>query len=269
MRADKSHRRPRTYGALGTCLVALLVIGASLPASSADGRASLGSSCANPEVFSIDSNSTILQPDKGNHIEVLMGNVPARQAIDMGYVEWYALPGYIICSTRIQLANGSVVPPTHIYPYATPTPIGGQYNETSDPASFVSVVTVTAAKAPVPAGRSCNYGIESSLTQTIAHNGPRPSVSVKLIEVSPTALRLKLTPRKPNLVLCPTADLNLWFTAASGGFLRRVTVPVAVKPHGGLSPVVTVPAGSYRAGENTDPRIIDVAVYARVVKPRR
>jgi hypothetical protein len=261
--------RPRTYGALGACLLALLVIGASLPSSSASGQGSLGSSCANPEVLSIDSNNKILQFNKGSHIEMAMGNVPARQAIDMGYVEWYTLPGYIICSTRIQLANGSVVPPTHIYPYATPTPIGGQYNETSDPATFVSVVTGTAARAPVPAGRSCNYGIESSLSQTIAHNGPRPAVSVKLIEVSPTALRLKLTPRKPNLVLCPIADLNLWFTAASGDILRPVIVPVSVKPHGGLTPVVTVPASSYRAGENTDPRAIDVAVYARTVKPRR
>jgi hypothetical protein len=182
-----------------------------------------------------------------------------------GSMVWYAPPGDIICSARIQLANGSVAPPTNVFPYPTPTPTGGQYDETADPASHFSSITLTAAKPPAPAGKSCNFPVESSLAETIQHTGPRPAILVKLIEVSPLSLRLKLTPRKPNLVLCPKADFSVWRTDAQGNPVQRLNFYIPVKPHGGLTPVITVPPGTdYRPGEATDPVMIEAWAFARV-----
>ena len=272
MRAGQS-KGSRRVAALGASLVVVAVAGASPAtapvASGASGQVAataLGSSCADPAMLTIGYGSTsIVAETPDNGIKALGGFGPSYN----GSLVWYAPAGEIICGARIQLADGSVVPPTYVFPYPTPTPNGGQYDETADPASRVSTITITAAKPPVPEGKSCNFPIESSLAETIQHVGPRPAILVKLIEVSPVSLRLKLTPRKSNLVLCPKAGLSVWLTDAAGGLVRRVNFYVPVKPHGGLTPVVTVPAGSYNPGENTNPAITEAWAFARVVKPRK
>ena len=64
----------------------------------------------------------------------------------LSWESWTMKPGYVVCSVRIELVDGSLVPPTTVFPYPTPTPTGGQYDETSDPASRFSSITIAAAK---------------------------------------------------------------------------------------------------------------------------
>ena len=267
MRAGRS-RRSKGVAALGACLAAVAAVGVSpaiTPIAGARVGASasgIGSSCADPESVTVGYGSAapILASTPNYQIKWMGDYEPGYP----GSMVWYAPHGDIICSARIQLANGSVAPPTNVFPYPTPTPTGGQYDETADPASHFSSITLTAAKPPAPAGKSCNFPVESSLAETIQHTGPRPAILVKMIEVSPLSLRLKLTPRKPNLVLCPKADLSVWLTDAQGNPIRRVDYYLPVKPHGGLTPVVTVPPSSYRPGENTDPATTEAWAFARV-----
>lgn len=264
--------RPRRR-ALGACCLAVVAgmglfaaLAASAGVSAHAATSGPGSSCADPESVTVGYGSAapILASTPDYQIKWMGDFQPGYP----GSMVWYAPPGDIICSTRVQLANGTVAPPTNVFPYPTPTPTGGQYDETADPASHFSSITITAAKPPVPEGKSCNFPVESSLAETIQHTGPRPAISVKMIEVSPLALRLKLTPRKPNLLLCPKADLSVWLTDAQGNPIRRVDYYLSVKPHGGLTSVVTVPPSSYRPGENTDPATTEAWAFARVVKPR-
>ena len=265
-------RRSKEVAALRACLAVVAAVGVSptiTPIASARvpragaSATGVGSSCADPESVTLGYDSTHnLAETPGYRIKWLGGFGPSFT----GSLVWYAPPGEIICSTRIQLANGSVVPPTYLFPYPTPTPNGGQYDELAEPASHVSTITLTAAKSPVPAGKSCTFPIESSLGDTIQHTGPRPDILVKLIEVSPASVRLKLTPRKPNLVLCPKADFSVWLTDAQGNPVRRLNFYVPVKPHGGLTPVITIPPGTnYRPGvEATDPAMTEAWAFARM-----
>jgi hypothetical protein len=266
MQTGRRFRRAATLGAA----VAVATVGLGLAitpiASARETRAGaaaagIGSSCADPESLTLGYGGTILSETPPFHIKALGGFGPGL--IDS--LVWYAPPGEIVCSTRIQLASGAVVPPTYIFPYPTPTPEGGQYDEPAEPLSHVSSVTITAATPPVPLGKSCNLPIPSSLLDTIQHTGPRPDVLVKLIKISPTSLRLKLTPRKPNLVLCPTADFNVWRTDAQGNPVRRLNFYVPVKPHGGLTPVVTVPPGTNYTGS----AMVEAWAFARVVKAKK
>jgi hypothetical protein len=151
MGADRSRRRTSTYGALGGCLAALLVIGASLPASSADGQASLGSSCARPwqAIYRVGGSNGGFE---GDQTHIYMSGTPRL-------LNWLAYrPRSVICSARIQLANGRWVGPTGLYPYTTPTPTGGEYKAPHAP---LRTAIVTAARSPVPPGASCNYPIFS------------------------------------------------------------------------------------------------------------
>jgi hypothetical protein len=85
------------------------------------------------------------------------------------------------------------------------------------------------------------------------------------VEVSPTRLQLKLKPHRADLLLCPKADIFLSLTSPNGFPAQRLVFPVSVKPHGGLSSTVTVPAGSYRPAY--EPSLVEVAAFARIVKP--
>jgi hypothetical protein len=200
-----------------------------------------------------------LNPVQSRHIQLI--SLPGSGPMT---TEWWATPGYLICSAHLQLADGSVASPTYLIPSATPTPIGGQYDEAAgNPGSALNTITITTAKYPVPPGSSCRYPQESSLIGTVSHAGPKSHVSVNVVEVSPTRLRLKLKPHKANLALCPTAYIYLWSPFPG----RRLVFPVSVKPHGGLSSTVTVPAGSYTPKEG--PPQIEAQAFARVVKTKR
>jgi hypothetical protein len=243
-------------------MAALSASPANASSSSRTAAAPLGSSCADPEVLSMGPGDARLSFDPGNHIELIDG--PPLAYNGPASMEWSVPPGYVICSTRIQLANGSVVPPTDVFPYSTPTPTGGQYDETSDPASAVNTLTIAAAKSSVAPGTSCNYPQESSLIGTVSHAGPKSQVSVNLVKVSPTVIRLKLKPHKANLILCPKADIYLWLTNAQGIPTERLAYYVSVKPHGGLSSAITIPAGSYNPNY---PQLLEAKAFARIVKP--
>jgi hypothetical protein len=269
MGADRHRTTTRTTKALGACLVAVAV-GVSLAAktggaSAAASTGALGASCATPYVLSEGYGNTapILTDTDSANVIGLGGFYPPGV---LSWESWTMKPGYVVCSVRIQLEDGSLVPPTTVYPYPAPTPTGGQYDETSNPASRFSSITIAAAKSSVPAGSSCNYPQESSLRGTITHNGPKSPVAVKLVDVSPTSVRLKLTPHSSNLVLCPKADILVSLTNAEGLPIKQLSFYVAVKPRGGLTSVVTVPT-SHRPPEE-GPRRIEARAFARVVKAK-
>jgi len=259
-------RRSRRLGALGVGLVAAVVgVCASLGSSASaqpparTSAAPAGSSCANPEVTSemLVPPFSMLSPTPSLHIRLIY--LPSGGAQT---TEWSVPAGYVICSTRLQLADGSVAPPTYVIPSGTPTPIGGQYDEVvGDPGSALNTITITAAKSPVPPGTNCRYPQESSLIGTVARVGPKSHVSVNVVEVTPTRLQLKLKPHKANLVLCHTAYIFLWLPNPHGYPGQRAVFPVSVKPHGGLSSTVTVPAGSYTPKEG--PPQIEAEAFAR------
>jgi hypothetical protein len=279
MRTERSRSSTRTMLGLGACAavvaavslgsLAVLAAAAKVPVAH-PAQAALGSSCANPYILSVERGGRILiDTEKTNVIGLLGAGDPNGPQL----AEWSTRKGYVVCSARVQLASGALVPPTSIFPYPMPTPLGGQYEETSDPASRYTAVTVTAAKSPVPAGTNCNYPLVSNISETIAHTGPRPPVTIKLVGLPPGAtssptitLRLKVIPRKSHLVLCPKADINIWIEDAKGNLVGHHNYYVSVKPHGGLTSAITVPASYYRLGEATDPRLIGAAASARLVK---
>jgi hypothetical protein len=269
MGADQS--RSRGWAGLA-CLVALAVGvslaattgGASAAASTEAASGGLGSSCATPYVLSESYGNTasiLTDTDRVGAIG-LGGFYPPGV---LSWESWTMKPGYVVCSVRMQLQDGALVPPTAVFPYPTPTPTGGQYDETANPASRFSSITITAARSLVPAGSSCNYPQESSLLNSITHNGPKSHVSVKVVDLSPTSVRLRLTPHSRNLVLCPKADILVSLTSPEGLPVRQLSYYVSVKPHGGLTSAVTIPAGS-NPGEG--PRRIEAWAFARVVKAK-
>jgi hypothetical protein len=123
-------------------------------------------------VLSVGYGPTVptLAATPGNHIAIGGFYTPGTAAM----IEWTVPSGYVICSARVQLADGSWAAPTGLLPHATPTPRGGWYEETSNPASRFTAVAITAAKSPVAPGTSCNYPIESTFFHTLAKRGPRP-----------------------------------------------------------------------------------------------
>jgi hypothetical protein len=259
-------QRSNRVAVLGACfaavVVAVVILAIAPIASGASAQMAVGApgaSCANPEVGGEQLLPTLTSLSFTPRIDILQ--FPNG---DPTTTEWSVPAGYFICATRLQLADGSVASPTYVFPTATPTPIGGQYDETAgDPGSALATITVTAAKSPVLPGASCDYPQESTLTGTVSHAGPKSHVSVNVVEVSPTRLRLKLKPHKADLVLCPKAYIFLRLINAAGIPARRLVFPVSVKPHGGLSSTVTVPAGSYTRGEELP--LIEAAAFARVV----
>jgi hypothetical protein len=260
MRAGRTWRT-RKVPALCVSLAAVMAIGASATTTPAHTTsAAPGSSCANPEVMTeaMPPAGGILDSSPANHLDLvsLPGSGPRT-------LQWEAHPGYLICATSIQLADGSIATPTYAFPsYPTPLPLGGQYNEATG--SAISGITVKIAKTPAPVGSSCNSPEESTLLGNNPHRSPKSHVSIAVVEDSPTRLQLKLKPHRANLLLCPKADIFLSLTSPTGFPAQRRVFPVSVKPHGGLSSAVTVPAGSYRP--TYEPSLVEAVVYARVVK---
>ena len=104
----------RTLAVLGTCLVAAL---AAATATSADttGRsagAAAGSSCAHPwqAIYRAGGPHGRFEGDKQIY---MAGEIPRL-------IQWSVRVGYLICSARIQLANGRWVGPTSVGPYLNP-----------------------------------------------------------------------------------------------------------------------------------------------------
>jgi hypothetical protein len=234
MGADRSRRRTSIYGALGGCLAAL-VIGGSLPASSADGHARLGSSCAHPwqATYRVGGSNGGFEGDQA-HIH--MSGTPRL-------LNWVAeRPRSVICSARIQLTNGRWVGPTGLYPYTTPTPTGGEYKAPHAP---LRTAIVTAARSPVPPGASCNYpifsgeavdGFPSQRSDTKDFAVKRKIDSeTKPKEALPgdlTTFQAEVIAYNPRLVMCRLSVSEF----LGGGH----TYPLHIGPHGGLSSRLTL-----------------------------
>jgi hypothetical protein len=235
MGADHSRHRPRTYGALGACLAALIVIGASQLVSSASGQSGSGSSCAHPwqAIYRVGGPGGGFEGDQ-THIH--MSGTPRL-------LNWLAYrPRSVICSARIQLANGRWVGPTALYPYTTPTPTGGEYKAPHAP---LRTAIVTAARSPVPPGASCNYPIFSGLAVDgfPSQRSDTKDFTVKFkldSETKPgeasegdfTTFQAEVIASNPRLVMC-----RLVVSEFKGS--GRV-YPLSISPHGGLSSRLTL-----------------------------
>jgi hypothetical protein len=145
----------RTLAMLGTCLVVGLV--GLVPSAGSARATAIGSTCAHPWQASFQVGGPNGHFD-GDLTLIRMGSAlgPIPRSVD-----WSVRAGYVICSARIQLADGHWVGPTRVNPYPTPTPIGGEYTAPQGPHSPLRTVIVTAARSPVPPGANCNYPLFS------------------------------------------------------------------------------------------------------------
>jgi hypothetical protein len=248
MRAGR-RRRSRRLGALGVCLVAVVVGAGSSLGSSASAQlparasaATLGSSCAHPATVTF-------KPGEVSNV----GSGPARIAIEIQtkhpwWVAWVVRAGYIVCSARIQLRDGSWVRPTRLRPYQTPTPWGGEYKEAARSRASLRQIVIGAARSPVAAGSSCNYPLASYMTLG-GPAGDTKDISVNILEPGyqgngtglETTLnfQLEVTIHNPRIVVC-AAGMTV-YPLNEEGFVRSnryKEYPVAIPSHGGLSRVL-------------------------------
>lgn len=245
----------RTLAMLGTCLVVGLV-GLVLSASSARATAT-GSTCAHPW----QADYRVGGPNgqfEGDQTLIRMGSAlgPIPQSVD-----WSVRAGYVICSARIQLADGHWVGPTRVNPYPTPTPIGGEYTAPPGPHSPLRTVIVTAARSPVPPGANCNYPLFSGFAVDGAHSQKSDikdfTVEYKRdSETKPgepsvgalTTFQAEVIVTNPRIVMC-----RLVVNEFKGS---RRSWPLTIGPHSGLSSRLTL--------ESRIP--FGIAGYARVAK---
>jgi hypothetical protein len=134
--------------------------GSSMAEASA--ASATGSSCAHPWRASY----VVGGPEggfEGDQKRIEMNGTPRK-------LTWVVWPeqGNVICGVRIQLADGKLGRPTKLLPYATPTPVGGEYREPHGPHSrlpslrcrlvpVVTTLSITAsrfserqARVPIP-----------------------------------------------------------------------------------------------------------------------
>lgn len=268
MRAGR-RRTSRRLAALGTLAVCLAAAG---PLAVAAGPARIagswraGSSCAHPWPAAIYRAKRPNGEFAGDHHHIYMSGA-------IHDLNWIVQPekGNVICSARVRLANGRWVGPTRIYPYPTPTPIGGEYKTPSGPHSPMREVIVTAARSPVPPGANCNYpvftarAVDGGVSE--GSDAKDYSVSFKVVHESnpgeplPTAtrtVRLQVVIHNPHVAICH-AFLTV-FPPNAQGYLRDETaksLPVGITPNGTVtSPDITVPANW----------ILSAIAYARLKK---
>lgn len=246
MRADRS-RRSGQLARLGACLAVMAAL--SLMAESA-GAWATGSNCTHPwtATYQVGGPGGGFE---GDQHAIYMSGTPRS-------LSWVVVrPRSIVCSVRIQLADGRSVAPTKLLPYSTPTPTGGEYKAPHGSHSPLRQIIVTAARSPVPPGSSCNYPVLSSQSVDGApSNGSDTkdySVKVKVVsetnpgEPKPGAfmtLRLVVTIHNPRIEIC-RAVLTV-FPLNPEGFIRAATAeahPVVISPGGTVSSGdVVVPA---------------------------
>jgi hypothetical protein len=175
-------------------------------------------------------------------------------------VAWtaYGVPerNYVVCSARIQRSDGSWVGPTRLMPYQTPTPTGGEYVETTNPATRYRQVIVTFAKAAAPAGASCNYPLMVRAGYSAGNENVEASFRVN----TPTKGmdEVAVTIHTAGTIVCrATAEERAIPTTLHGmppEFVRPF--PITIPPDGGLSSPVPTPTASNNA--------LIVKVYVRL-----
>jgi hypothetical protein len=221
-------------------------MGLSLAASSTS-ASTTGSTCAHPWT------ATYLVGGPGGGFEgdqhaIHMSGTPRS-------LSWVAIrPRSVICSVRIQLADGRIVAPTKLLPYSSPTPTGGEYRAPHGTHSPLRQIVVTAARSPVPPGASCNYPVLSSQSVDGAPSTGSDtkdfSVKVKVVSdpapgtKAPMSLQLVVTIHNPRIEIC-RAVLTV-YPPNPEGYIRAETAevhPVAISPSGTVtSSDVVVPS---------------------------
>jgi hypothetical protein len=222
--------------AAGLALIATLLIAT---AASSAGRlrraptAQPGSSCTHPIVATLKRGQAAAKYHEVIYVapsHFIRGVVAA--------VRWDTYwPNQIVCSARIQLRNGSWVGPTRLLPYNTPTPVGGEYDETTNPRTQYRQVVVKLARSPVPMGASCDhpmtsragYSDEKDPRVVFRVNAPRAGMD----EVAATIY-------DPNIVICRAVAEEISQQQKWGWEFIR-SFPITIGKHGGASTPVPMP----------------------------
>jgi hypothetical protein len=233
-----SRRRARSLTTFS--LIALLALAFS---SSALGVKTprAGSSCTHPIVVVLKRGQQTAEYQHRLVIQVEPQYLPTGAKAVVG---WWGLTGFkgtdIICSANIQRRDGSWVAPTRLRPYATPTPTGGEYVETSDPATQYRQVVVKFAKPPVPVGSSCDYPLLSRIGGTMQQG---LSAAFRVGTPHPGLGEVAVTVSDPNTVVCRVTVQEAVIPAILGAaeeFIR--SFPITIGEHGGLSSPVPLPS---------------------------
>jgi len=237
---------------LSACMI-LVFVAISTGSSLARGTHSTGSSCAHPyrATFTLKAgnNSEEVLPTRSNPINISLIDTSRPRSIDWSVVR----KGYMICQVRIALQNGGFGKPSRLFPFTTPMPTAGEYDETANPASRIRSVEVMAAKAPIPPGGNCNFPLETRRNQDESHSGDSRDFTVEILfrstgEVEfgePVRVQLKVTVFHPERVeLCPKARIgDILRGKFEHGHVPVRDYYVPIPPNGGLSPVISVERG--------------------------
>lgn len=239
-------RRPQPHQpmALGACIAVFVALGLSSLALGAK-AVRPGSSCANPIAATLRRGERYVVYQHQHIIEAEYRHLtPGVDAI----VGWYGWSGPgaedtdIICSARIQRRDGSWVGPTRLRPYPTPTPVGGEYVETTDPGTQFRQVVVKFATSPVPRGANCNYPQQSRVGGTMQKG---LSAAFRVDAPEPEMDEVAVTVHDPNTVICrAVAEEEGQADPGEGSLYEHIrSFPITIGPHGGLSSPVPRPTG--------------------------
>jgi hypothetical protein len=179
-------------------------------------------------------------------------------------VGWYGWSGPgaedtdIICSARIQRRDGSWVGPTRLRPYPTPTPIGGEYLETTEANTQFRQVIVKFAKSSVPRGSSCDYPQQSRVGGTMQKG---LSAAFRVDTPEPEMDEVAVTVHDPNIVICQAvAEEEGQADPGVNTLYEHIrSFPITIGQRGGASSPVPRP---------TEPtRVLAVKIYSRYLHP--
>jgi hypothetical protein len=254
-----SRRGP--YWLAGLVILASLVLALTSQALAAR-AAQPGSSCAHPAVATLHRGQQVADYEHKVVIQAEYRHlIPGVKAI----VTWDGLddPGIeeadIICSARIQQRDGSWVGPTRLRPYPTPTPVGGEYVETTNPNTQFQQIVVKFAKSPVPRGANCHYPQQSRVGFKM-QKGLNGAFRVGV--PAPGMDEVTVTVRSPNIVICRAiAEEEGQADPGEGSLYEHIqSFPITIGPHGGISSPVPSP---------TEPtHVLAVKIYT-AVSPQR
>jgi hypothetical protein len=243
-------------GAITAVLMALVLSSPALGAKTPRP----GSSCAHPIVVVLKRGQQTAEYQHRLVIQVEPQYLPTGVKEVVG---WWGLTGFkgtdIICSAHIQRRDGSWVAPTRLRPYATPTPTGGEYVETSDPTTQYRQVVVKFAKPPVPVGSSCDYPLLSRIGGTMQQG---LSAAFRVGTPHPGLGEVAVTVSDPNTVVCRVTVQEAALPAILGAaeeFIR--SFPITIGEHGGLSSPVPLPSDTPMP--KASPNFDVVKIYTR------
>ncbi len=262
MGAERSRRRTRLRQAIAGLMAfcACLVGGGAAISVASKGQRLSGSTCAHPWQASFQVGG----PNgrfTGDQTLIRMGSSlgPIPRSVD-----WSVRAGYVICSARIQLADGRWVGPTRVNPYPTPTPIGGEYTAPQGPHSSLRGVFVTAAHSPVRPGANCNYplfsgfAVDGASSQgsdlkdfTVKYKLDRESKPGEPSVGALTTFQAEVIVTNPRIVMCRVVVKEFMGSRPPGR-----NYPLSIGSHGGLSSRLTL--------ESRIP--FSIAGYARLAK---